>query len=609
MLAWQERRIDGARRDVPGRPAVRDARLDLRHRYRGRRPARATRLDPRGPRLRDGPADARRTSRRSRCPTASRSARSAPEDAAARLGRLRRGVPRRARRRRVVRGRTGSATSPTRTGTRRSGPSPSSATRSPAASTAASTPRRTPTTASSRGYIAGVWTRRPYRRRGLARALLARVLVLLRERGMTSAYLGVDGLNPNQAVDPLRVARVRGPHERDRLDQADPARRDRRGGRTMTTMTEPTWLDLPGMPAIAGLRARRFRDAGDYERMADVIRAANLHDDIPWMPTAGNLEVEIDGPATASTRPRTSSSSSSTAGPSRRRRSGASRAADQLVFESWARRSRRPRSWHRLGAARRRTSAVPASAPRSSGRDAAIASARSPTRARSPHRALLERRGFVLDPPLLPDAPAGPRVRPGPAAAGRPRDPAGDARPAPGDLRRPRPRRSGTTGATASGPTTTSGTTHAPTSSTRACGSVAWDGDQVAGVVQTWIWPEENERLGVSARLARAHQRPAAVAAARARAGDLRRWPCVRLRDAGMDDAMLGVDAENPTGALGLYEGLGFEVVKRGPRRTRPSARAARSADGPSGAPARSATGRRCRAGRPARRTCPPALS
>jgi mycothiol synthase len=50
------------------------------------------------------------------------------------------------------------------------------------------------------GYIAGVWTRRPYRRRGLARALLARVLVLLRDAGMTSAYLGVDGLNPNQAL-------------------------------------------------------------------------------------------------------------------------------------------------------------------------------------------------------------------------------------------------------------------------------------------------------------------------------------------------------------------------------------------------------------------------
>ena len=51
------------------------------------------------------------------------------------------------------------------------------------------------------GYIDGVWTRAPYRRRGLARALLARVLVLLRDRGMTSAFLGVDGLNPNQAMD------------------------------------------------------------------------------------------------------------------------------------------------------------------------------------------------------------------------------------------------------------------------------------------------------------------------------------------------------------------------------------------------------------------------
>ena len=30
-----------------------------------------------------------------------------------------------------------------------------------------------------------------------------------------------------------------------------------------------------------------------------------------------------------------------------------------------------------------------------------------------------------------------------------------------------------------------------------------------------------------------------------------------------MTEAMLGVDAENPTGALGLYEGLGFEVDQR----------------------------------------------
>lgn len=52
-----------------------------------------------------------------------------------------------------------------------------------------------------RGLVSAVYTRRAWRRRGLARALIARCLVRLRERGMTSAYLGVDGLNPNQATD------------------------------------------------------------------------------------------------------------------------------------------------------------------------------------------------------------------------------------------------------------------------------------------------------------------------------------------------------------------------------------------------------------------------
>jgi ribosomal protein S18 acetylase RimI-like enzyme len=51
-----------------------------------------------------------------------------------------------------------------------------------------------------RGLLDGVFTRRAWRRRGLARALIARSLVRLRDHGMTSAYLGVDGLNPNQAM-------------------------------------------------------------------------------------------------------------------------------------------------------------------------------------------------------------------------------------------------------------------------------------------------------------------------------------------------------------------------------------------------------------------------
>ncbi|MEO8638686.1 MAG: GNAT family N-acetyltransferase [Chloroflexota bacterium] len=52
----------------------------------------------------------------------------------------------------------------------------------------------------SRGLLAGVFVRRPWRRRGLAAALVGRSLSLLRGRGMTSAWLGVDADNPNGAL-------------------------------------------------------------------------------------------------------------------------------------------------------------------------------------------------------------------------------------------------------------------------------------------------------------------------------------------------------------------------------------------------------------------------
>jgi mycothiol synthase len=51
-----------------------------------------------------------------------------------------------------------------------------------------------------RGLLASVFVRRPWRRRGLAAALVGRSLALLRERGMTSAWLGVDADNPNGAL-------------------------------------------------------------------------------------------------------------------------------------------------------------------------------------------------------------------------------------------------------------------------------------------------------------------------------------------------------------------------------------------------------------------------
>ena len=91
---------------------------------------------------------------------------------------------------------------------------------------------------------------------------------------------------------------------------------------------------------------------------------------------------------------------------------------------------------------------------------------------------------------------------------------------------------------------------------------VAWDGDQVAGVVENWIWTEENLRLGVRRGwLERISVRRPWRNRGLGRA--LTAASLVRLREAGMDEAMLGVDAENPTGALGLYGSLGFEVARR----------------------------------------------
>ena len=91
---------------------------------------------------------------------------------------------------------------------------------------------------------------------------------------------------------------------------------------------------------------------------------------------------------------------------------------------------------------------------------------------------------------------------------------------------------------------------------------VAWDGDQVVGSVQNYIFVEENEALGitrgwldhVSVRRAwRGKGVAKALCAASFRV----------LREHGMTEAWLGVDAANPTGALALYETLGFGVVRR----------------------------------------------
>jgi mycothiol synthase len=92
---------------------------------------------------------------------------------------------------------------------------------------------------------------------------------------------------------------------------------------------------------------------------------------------------------------------------------------------------------------------------------------------------------------------------------------------------------------------------------------VAWDGDEVAGSVMNFIWPKENEVLGlqrgwlehVSVRRPwRRRGLAAALIAESLRA----------LRAAGMTEAALGVDAENQSGALRLYEMMGFVRQRTG---------------------------------------------
>jgi len=91
---------------------------------------------------------------------------------------------------------------------------------------------------------------------------------------------------------------------------------------------------------------------------------------------------------------------------------------------------------------------------------------------------------------------------------------------------------------------------------------VAWDGDQVAGVVQNWIWADENERLGVR-RGWLEHISVRRPWRRRGLARAITAASLVKLRERGLDEGMLGVDSENPNGALGLYTGLGFTVFSR----------------------------------------------
>jgi GNAT superfamily N-acetyltransferase len=97
-------------------------------------------------------------------------------------------------------------------------------------------------------------------------------------------------------------------------------------------------------------------------------------------------------------------------------------------------------------------------------------------------------------------------------------------------------------------------------SSDRSLWRIAWDGDQIAGQVRAFINDDENERFGenrgwVEHILVRAPWRRRGLARA------LIASSIDALRERGMTEGALGVDVDNPSGALRLYESVGFERV------------------------------------------------
>ncbi len=104
---------------------------------------------------------------------------------------------------------------------------------------------------------------------------------------------------------------------------------------------------------------------------------------------------------------------------------------------------------------------------------------------------------------------------------------------------------------------------------------VAWDASEVAAACINTIYRTENEELGLkrgwldSVFTRRAWRRRGLASALIARSLHV-------LAQRGIEVAALGVDADNPSGALRLYESFGFAVVERGQAWRKPLESAAR---------------------------------
>jgi mycothiol synthase len=330
--------------------------------------------------------------------------------------------------------------------------------------------------------------------------------------------------------------------------------------RTAETSTPPAWLDLPGAPAVPGLRFRAFRDLADYEPMSAVMCAAARADDIPWQPTADHLRIENEGddgisPPDDIVFAEIDGVAVAVAGSDRVVRDGVP------TYEIWgfmapdARRRGIGTALFARNLARvhERAASVDPGLPVVIGAHAEDG--------QDGDRILIEGSGFEpvrhfylmrrdLTAPI-PDVPMPDGM---------------DLRPVTPDQHRTiyeaqveafrdhwGHREGSEHGYEA---------TYARKELDTSLWAVAWAGDEVAGVVENWIWADENAQLGVE----RGWLEKVSVRRPFRRKGLARALVAESLRrhrDAGMTDGMLGVDATNPLGALALYEGVGFEVARR----------------------------------------------
>ncbi|MEO8571994.1 MAG: GNAT family N-acetyltransferase [Chloroflexota bacterium] len=329
---------------------------------------------------------------------------------------------------------------------------------------------------------------------------------------------------------------------------------------TTSSTRRSRWLEIAGAPAIPGLRTRYFSDATDYERLAEVTIAANQFDDIPYLPTAQMLQVEMD--AAEGTDPVDDVVFAEVDG-----RVVAAGGVERVVredvptYQVWGAVDPGYRrrglgsaliAWNieraRVRASREdpmtRVNVADFAEESEVGHRALLAANRLE---RVRHFFLMRRTGLenVPDAPL----PEGLEIRPVKESHHRMileaeneafRDHWGHREFVESDFV----------------------TTFARAELDTGLWVVAWDGDQVAGVVQTWIWPEENERLGVR-RGWLEHISVRRPWRRRGLARAITAASLVKLRKAGIEEGMLGVDSENPNGALGLYEGLGFMLRSR----------------------------------------------